>query len=301
MNLRPRLVYLDNNAIGSLYEPRQSRSAKHLADLRTQLAFSVRNSAVTVVVSLDAFEEYAPVIHADRSRYLATLDYLQWRVNALLIAPPDQLIERELRYGRKLLGQELGFDQMTSNELWRHVRSSHAIDRVLPATEAHKRKYHTSTVEYVRSLRAEYARQVDSLGAKAQHAPTLAAQASRINSADFQSLTDTFSSRVVKKMIENGKAPAEAEQLPIRSLPSIRHYVSYSLGRTFRNVGGAKVKESDAHDHDHYVCARYTDKLVTDDREFRETCRFVDPSFDVSTFDEFFANACSPVVSFGAV
>jgi hypothetical protein len=71
MRLRPRRVLLDTNAVGSLYEPRQERSAEDLAVFRDLLADRVRNGSVQVVIAYRLLEEYAPVQRSDPARYAA--------------------------------------------------------------------------------------------------------------------------------------------------------------------------------------------------------------------------------------
>jgi hypothetical protein len=136
--LRPRRVLLDTNAVGSLYEPRQGRSAEDLAVLRDLLADRVRNGSVQVVIAYRLLEEYAPVQRSEAARYKATLDYLQLLVGPHLLRPVDQLVEREPRARRPLRYDECAFDRATREGLWRISRLLETLDATAPELEEMK-------------------------------------------------------------------------------------------------------------------------------------------------------------------
>jgi len=121
-------VLLDTNAVGSLYEPRQNRSADDLAAVRNLLADRVQNRSVQVVIAYRLLEEYAPVQRSDPARYTATLDYLQGLVGPHLLLPVDQMVAREARARRRLRYDECVFEPATREGLWRISRLRETLD-----------------------------------------------------------------------------------------------------------------------------------------------------------------------------
>lgn len=144
--LRPRRVLLDTNAVGSLYEPRQGRSAEDLVVVRDLLADRVRNGSVQIVLAYRLIEEYAPVQLSDPVRYGATLDYLQHLVGAHLLLPADEMVAREARARRRLRYDECIFDPATTEGLWRISRLRETIDATAPELEKMKDDHAASMV-----------------------------------------------------------------------------------------------------------------------------------------------------------
>lgn len=297
MNLRPRLVYLDNNAIGSLFEVRQLRTAELLQHRRAMLVHRVRRGAVVVMVSLYALEEFGPVFRVDESRYRSTLSFLRHGVKATLMAPTDQLVSREIERRRMLRGDELLLAPRECEWAWNRVMSGQGIDAVAKLTTRRKIDYQANARKFVADMDLTLQGMLGPIENRTGREPTLAQLAARLPRKDLERWIDEYASRALPEVLRARNVPP-GSGITHPMIPTARHVAAFNVGRRVRNALGRRVNPSDAHDHNHYASARYADLLVTDDKEFRETVALIEPSFPTSTFDRFFQSACGPVVSF---
>lgn len=300
--LRPRRVLLDTNAVGSLYEPRQNRSADDLAAVRNLLADRVQNRSVQVVIAYRLLEEYAPVQRSDPARYTATLDYLQRLVGPHLLLPVDQMVAREARARRRLRYDECVFDPATREGLWRISRLRETIDATAPELEKMKNDHAASMVRNRERAHEIYLeRRLGETIAKDGAKPPAFDEVARIwGKKEVRAQIDGWALDVLKEMVTDRKLiPPEAADLPASAVPTLRAMTAYFMARIVQNVGHrARIRGSDLFDHYHYSSAVYADLIVSDDADLTRSVKIIDDK-PIQTFEELrtslYRGRCGPV------
>jgi hypothetical protein len=297
VRFRTKLVYLDTNAISNLFHACAERPEQLLSSWRSELVFRVRRGVVRVVVSLYAFEELGPLHRSEPARLEALLNFLQFDVAAPLIVPTEELVSRELQLGRPLKTEELGFDQATSDKLWALARSSRALADVAPETKAKKKRYVEVTKDQLAAMKKGLEEGWPTAVRPDGRPATLGYLAHVADREQLVGIIEHHAKRALELVAEARNLGTRGLGLTPDMVPTLKRYTAYNLGRTVMNARGDRLLPSDVHDHDHYVAARYSDMLVTDDVAFRETVELIDPAFKAMSLSEFFTRPCGPVVS----
>lgn len=300
--LRPRRLLLDTNAVSSLLEPRQGRSADDLALVRNLLADRVLNGSVQVVVAYRLLEEYAPVQRSDPARYTATLDYLQRLVGPHLLLPVDQLVVKEARARRPLRYQECVFDPSTREELWRASRRPEMLDATAPELKKMKSDHAARMVGHREQAHKIYLqrRLGETIATRGAKPPSFDKVARIWGKTEVRAQIDGWTLDVLKQLIAERKLiPPEAADLPASAVPTLRAMAAYFMARIVQNVGHrVRIRPSDLFDHYHYASAVYADLIVSDDADLTRSVRIIDDK-PIKTFGELRASLldgrCGPI------
>lgn len=305
MKLRAHRVFLDNNAVGSLFTPRQGRTSDDLYRLRATLRQRVISGAMVVVVSADVLEEFAPVHHRDSDLYARTLDYLQGDLSSRLILTTDLLVKAEVRVGRRLRFDECLFDRETTLGLWSVARTPEALGKVVHHLNETKDRYLARARRQLARAHEVYTeRKLGETIARGGPIPKLEEVTHVWGKRELRGQIDEWSRETLASMATEGRLPATAKTLEPSAVPTLRYMAAYYMAKIARNVSKqAAIRGSDAYDFQHYVAARYTDLLVCDDAEFKRTAALIDETFPIKTLDEFRGaldrGRCGPVAEEG--
>lgn len=259
-------VYLDTNAWSDLFRrtdvDRESR-------LRQDLVASARAGQYRYVTSGWAIEELGGIAQHDWPKYLEVVTFALELIGGKLILQTGDLVERELRAGRPLRGDERFFSMQEMAD-WRRVTQQ--PDAVRDASAEFRARAQASMIdgrarrEDAHAKLAELIRNDPNATARDPSAATLEWHAKLPTWIEGWS-RDALANRLRKI----GRDPAEAQTYALDRVPTVRNMVAQMLARIAWNVGhGRRIDEGDDADTHHYAAACYAGIFVCSDSRLAE-------------------------------
>lgn len=255
----PRDVYVDTNGFSDLFR----KATAEYAQMRDRLVASARSGRHRFVTSRWTIEELGGIAEHDWDKYERTLAFVFGLVRDGVLVESDELVERELVYGRPLRGAERFVTAETIAEL-RRVTSS--PDDVKAAYAVSHKKAVRSEGHW-RALRERAWRDLAPIAD--DNDPQ---RAVRDWWQDAAARIDDWShDELVNRMRAAGFQETGAKMYPLYLVPTVRNLVAEILARIAWNAGlRRRIQVSDDADTHHYAAACYAQVFVSADNDLRQ-------------------------------
>lgn len=275
-------VYLDTNAISYL-DSHPSWDPVVLAAARMRLCELVQSGSVSVFVSYVLLEELLGILPTDRSKYARVMSYLWEIAKTNLLLATNDMGRAEVAKAGRLEGNERLEVWAKTVEVYQECCRERSIRSMPQRTKQ----------EFARFEREENAlrdENKEELGTE------------RVGSIlhrwweNPESRIDDWVAGFLEKNTARLSLPEDRSKWPPpRAFEAIWRFHAYKMARIYLNVGeGRRIRGSDMFDTHHYVAASYTNVMVSDDRDLRDTCAQIPRQlFMLESFEEFMAKRLS--------
>jgi predicted nucleic acid-binding protein len=260
----PNEVYVDTNGFSDLFR----RDSPEERDVRGRLQASARGGTYRYLTSGWTIEELAGLAEHNSEKFHRVVQFVFELVGENLIDDTMTLLEREIRSGRPLKGDErmVPRDQLTSlRATWADSETARRISQgVREENRRNKAEFEAARQVLLQDL-AEVAKR----DSRANGDPRIAA---RLWFEDADTWITQWTRKQMAQVLRDlGEDPARAEDYPVAQIPALRNGVAMMIARLAFNVGYARrVDEGDNIDSRHYVSACYANILVSGDRVLAE-------------------------------
>lgn len=284
-------VYFDTNAWSDLFRRKDLAGEERL---RRELVNSALAARYRYVTSGWAIEEIGGIAKSNWSKYRQVVTFILGLVGGGLILQTGDLVDRELRAGRRLRGDERFFSKQEIAD-WHEVTQQPKAVRD-SYEELHDRK-RASVIDGRGRRESVRAKLEDVIRADPNATARDASAATLEWHANGRQWIEAWSRDALKDRLRRlGRDPAEAATYPLERVPTITNVVAQMLARVAWYVGHSRrIDQGDDPDTHHYAAACYADLFVCSDDGLAHVIALIpDPHARPITFEDFVCGHLRP-------